>query len=239
MSELGALSSRKVAERASHTTLVVPIGSLEQHGPHLPIDTDTRITNALVAELERQRGEAILVAPTIAISASDEHRSFCGTLSIGTGLLGAVVAEIVRAAKDFHAVLLVSAHGGNAGALRDQGVAFWLPRVAILQEAARRWELGDSVRGMWAPDAHAGRTETSIMMAIAPSLVHPLGDLAGYVGDLGLVSGALIQDGVGAVSLNGVLGDPTGANQEEGLAILAAFSEDLVATFDRAEALSR
>ena len=92
--------------------LLVPLGSTEQHGPHLPLDTDTRIAQAIANGAAGQL-EAV-VAPALAYGASGEHAGFDGTLSIGTEALRLVLIELVRsAALTFGRIVLVNGHGGN------------------------------------------------------------------------------------------------------------------------------
>ena len=108
MTRLGALTTAEVGD---DRVLLLPLGSTEQHGPHLPLDTDTVIAVAVAAGAA-QRDPAAVVAPPLAIGAAGEHAGFAGTLSIGTDVLAAVLVEIVRTAgREFAGVLVVNAHG--------------------------------------------------------------------------------------------------------------------------------
>jgi mycofactocin system creatininase family protein len=212
----------EVAARRGAALLVVPVGSYEQHGPHLPLDTDTQIALALAASLGDRAD--VLVASPVAFGASGEHAGFPGTLSIGTDVLAAVLVEIVRSARrGFAGVVFVSGHGGNADALA---------RASRLSRTE-----GDAVL-CWAPrvvggDAHAGRTETALMLAINPSAVRLESIEPGCPGALASLIERLRADGVQAVSPNGVLGDPREATPAEGRGLLAALSQDLAAALDR------
>jgi len=198
--------------------LAVPLGSTEQHGPHLPLDTDTRIAVAVATGLAGRRGD-VVVGPHLAYGASGEHTGFAGTLSIGAAALEAVLVELVRSADAFAGVVLVNAHGGNA-----DGVA----RAATRLASEGRHVL------VWAPepgsgDAHAGRTETSLLLALDPASVVLDRAAPGNASPLAALLPRLRADGLAAVSPNGVLGDPRGASAEEGRALLDALVEDLVA----------
>jgi creatinine amidohydrolase len=199
------------ARVAAHAVLAVPIGSTEQHGPHLPLSTDTDIAVALAAGLAAARSD-VVVAPPLAYGSSGEHAGFDGTLSIGQEAVELVLVELVRSASaTFDRVLLVCAHFGNneplrraEQRLRDEGrdVRAWLPR--------------------WSGDAHAGRLETALMLAIAPERVALEQAAAGAVEPIEQLMPRLVAVGVQPVSPNGVLGDPAGASADEGRALLAA-----------------
>jgi creatinine amidohydrolase len=199
--------------------LAVPLGSLEQHGPHLPLDTDTRIAVAVAAGLAA-RGAAVIVAPAVAYGASGEHADFPGTLLIGHEVLADMLVELVRSARpSFAGVVFVNAHGGNEEAL-----------VSARRRAAAE---GDDVL-VWRAttaggDAHAGRTETSLLLAIDPAVVRLQLVEPGCTEPLAALLPRLRAEGVRPVSSNGVLGDPTGASAEEGRALLDALVSDLAA----------
>ena len=206
----------QVANRES-TILLLPLGSCEQHGPHLPLDTDTQIAQHLCAQAALQ-DDRLLIAPSLSITASGEHAGFPGTLSIGTDALTQVLIEIVRSADWCNGVVFVNGHGGNADAVaaaartltsEHRNVAAWWPRI----------EHGD---------AHAGASETSIMLAINPELVNMAKAEAGTTTPISEISAQLRSGGVRAVSTNGVLGDPTTATSEHGHNLLSQLTHDLV-----------
>jgi len=156
-----------------------------------------------------------VVAPPLPYGSSGEHAGFPGTLSIGRAALELVLLELARSWPG--PMLFVSAHGGNAEPLRDA--------VRKLRSE------GHEVRA-WSPtfggDAHAGRVETSLMLALAPEMVSAARP-AGNVAPLGSLMPALRAGGVRAVAANGVLGDAAGASADEGHALLARAVADLVA----------
>jgi mycofactocin precursor peptide peptidase len=203
--------------------LAVPVGATEQHGPHLPLTTDTDIAVALVARLP-----GAVAAPPLCFGSSGEHAGFTGTLSIGQPATQRVLIELGRSAcESYEHVLFVSTHGGNAAPVARA--------VEYLRFESR------DVRG-WSPrfggDAHAGRTETSLMLALDPS--HVRLDLAepGCTEDIATLMPRLRREGVRAVSPNGILGDPTGASAAEGRELLERAAADLrefVASWLRSE----
>jgi mycofactocin system creatininase family protein len=198
-------------------TVVVPVGSLEQHGPHLPLDTDARIA-AAIARLAVEDDPTVLLAPTVAYGAAGEHEGFAGTLSIGHDALRAVLVELGRSASRWsQRLLLVNWHGGNLPTVPKA--------VTQLREEGRdvAWFAGYVDRG----DAHAGRTETSIMLALAPNLVRHDALEPGNTTPLAELLPTLRSDGVAAVSPNGVLGDPRGATAAEGARLLTELTERL------------
>jgi mycofactocin system creatininase family protein len=190
--------------------VVVPLGATEQHGPHLPLGTDTTIAVALARGLASARDD-VLVAPALPYGSSGEHAGFPGTLSIGREALELVLVELGRSWPG--RMLFVCAHGGNAEPLAAAVRA--LPH-------ARAWSPA------FGGDAHAGRVETSLMLALAPELVGA-SRAAGNVAPLRALLPALRADGVRAVSPNGVLGDPAGASAEEGRWLLERAVAELVA----------
>jgi mycofactocin precursor peptide peptidase len=196
---------------ADRRALVVPIGSCEQHGPHLPLDTDTRIATAVaLGVVETTAGSHL--GPSLPIGASAEHGDFPGTLSIGSTALELLVVELVRdASRHWPCVLLVNGHGGNVEAL---GRA-----CDLLEHEGRRCRAWTA---SWRDgDAHAGRTETSLMLAIEPSSVRVAAAAAGVTTSIDVLLPALRERGVRSISPNGVLGDPAGASESGGRTILA------------------
>ncbi|MDA8278002.1 MAG: mycofactocin biosynthesis peptidyl-dipeptidase MftE [Actinomycetota bacterium] len=238
---LTSMTYPEVEEVEKSSVLIIPIGSTEQHGPHLPVLTDSIITNALAEVLAQRRPDKSILAPPITIGASHEHIHFPGTLSIGNEVLTSMVVELGRSASRFAGTLFITAHGGNVIAMargieilkgEKRRVTAWWPTQEVLRQAALRWSGPDEARGLEHPDLHAGRTETSAMMALAPDMVHLDRAESGGSSNFEQILPHMINYGVKAVSTNGVIGDPTGSNQEEGAAILGAFSNSLVEHFD-------
>ncbi len=209
--------------------LLVPVGSTEQHGPHLPFDTDTRIAVAVTADAADRLGDRVVVGPAVAYGASGEHAAFAGTLSIGTEVCTAVLVEVGRSADAFGGVVFVNGHGGNAAALR---AAVDTLRSESRSVSSWSWSLPGA-------DAHAGRTETSLLLAIDPGVVRLDAAAPGRTEPLDELLDALRGGGVRPVSPNGVLGDPTGASAAEGRRLLARLVDDLVTHLTGDEPMSR
>lgn len=198
--------------------LVVPLGSVEQHGHHLPLGTDTSVAcaaaKAAVASLD-----GVLLAPALAYGASGEHEGFPGTISIGTEALTGLLVEYGRSAGRWaRRLLIVNGHGGNLDALRTA--------VPLLRSEGR--DVAWFPCGARGGDAHAGRTETSLMLHVEPESVLRDRAAPGETTPIGALLPRLRAEGVRAVSPTGVLGDPTGASAEEGAALLGALVERLV-----------
>ena len=203
--------------------LLLPLGATEQHGPHLPLETDTLIA-AAIAEGAAAGHPDLVAAPALPYGSSGEHAGFPGTLSLGQAALELAVVELVHSADAFAGVVLVAWHGGNAEPVARA--------VATLHAEGRRVACWRSpLRG---GDAHAGRTETSLMLAIAPELVGTARPV-GATEPIDALMPALRGRGVRAVAPNGVLGDARGATAQEGGALLA----DLVADVSAAAAAAR
>lgn len=211
--------------------VVLPLGSVEQHGPHLPIGSDTLVAKAItervvqVLNASAEDHRAWWVGPEVGVGASGEHQDFPGTLSIGTEALTAVLVEIARSAtSQGWRLIVVNGHGGNRDALvgagaiwRKEGLdAVWVPCVPAPPEP------GDTNAPVH--DAHAGHTETSLLLHLYPDLVDMALATPGEASPLSQILPALQQKGVRALSPTGVLGDPTTATATWG----EKYLEDMV-----------
>jgi mycofactocin precursor peptide peptidase len=215
---LADLSWPEIGQRAAAgAVLAVPVGSTEQHGPHLPLSTDTDIAVALCDRLAAARPD-VLVAPPVSVGSSGEHAGFPGTLSIGQGALELLLIELARSATlTFGRLVVVSAHGGNAAPVARA--------AAELAQESRKVLL---FQPRWDGDAHAGHPETSMMLHLDPGRVHMDRAVPGNTRPLGEIWPQLRTGGVRAVSETGILGDPTGATAEAGRALLDALAADLI-----------
>ncbi len=208
---------------AGRPVLLVPGGSSEQHGPHLPLDTDTAIAVAVAHDLAgrmREAGGDAVVTPPVAIGASGEHQAFAGTLSIGSEALSAVLLELCRSATQWlDRIVFVNGHGGNVEALSAA-----VPQArSEARDAA--WVPCAPVGEVPAGDAHAGFAETAIMLHLDPRRVLVDRIEPGATAPLAELMPAMRAGGVAAVSPNGILGDPTGATAEAGERLFAGMCE--------------
>jgi mycofactocin system creatininase family protein len=215
---LAELAWPEVGQRAAAAAiLAVPLGSTEQHGPHLPLSTDTDIATALCEHLATARPD-VLIAPAVGYGSSGEHAGFAGTLSIGAAAIELLVLELGRSAtKTFQRVVFVSAHGGNA---EPVGRA-----VARLRSRSRDVTV---FQPQWDGDPHAGHHETALQLVLHPDKVRMDRAARGNTTPLAQLMPALRTDGVGAVSPSGVLGDPTTATAAAGTALLGELGAALV-----------
>lgn len=234
-SSLGDLTSAQLSEQdgLGQRTLIVPLGATEQHGPHLPLNTDTVIATAW-AEAVAQRLSGAVVAPPLPYGSSGEHQSFPGTLSIGQDALQMVVVELVRSAgHSFDRVVLLSGHAGNATPLRAAAAQLRNEGHDVIDLFPTWAEVLDA-DGVAIPiDAHAGLTEASLMLHLRPQSVDQSRAVAGAVETVSTMLEELMSGGVAAVSPNGVLGDPHGANADKGRRLLEDLVDRTVAVLDR------
>jgi mycofactocin precursor peptide peptidase len=223
---LGNSTSRQLHNVSS--VVVVPLGSTEQHGPHLPLDTDTRIAAAVAeavsTELARRGAGPVVVAPAIAYGASGEHEGFPGTISIGSDALRHLLVEFGRSALNWaNRLVFVNGHGGNIGSLASA--------------AARLRYEGRDVG--WCPcavrdgDAHAGHTETSVLLHLSPCDVLTEEIRAGNSAPLADLMPGMSRGGIAAVSEVGVLGDPTTAHADDGARLFGEMVRDCLERIER------
>jgi mycofactocin precursor peptide peptidase len=197
--------------------LLVPLGAVEQHGHHLPLATDTTVA-CTVAEAAAGDLDGALLAPALAYGASGEHEGFPGTVSIGTEALTGLLVEYGRSACRWAGrLVLVNGHGGNLDALRTAG--------RQLRDEGR--DVAWFPCGVPGADAHAGRTETSLMLHVEPAWVRTDRAVAGDTTPIAELLPRLRAEGVRGVSPTGVLGDPAGASAEEGAELLATMAARL------------
>jgi creatinine amidohydrolase len=226
----------KAAMEKGYTTAVIGIGSTEQHGPHLPIKTDSLIGDAAAFWVAQKMGHA-LQAPTIITGCSDHHLAFPGTISLRPSTLKAIIHDYVNSLErhGFKRIVLIPSHGGNFSAVQESAEELRkkFPRLKIAAFVDLN-ALIDALNGFSAEygisaeesGAHAGESETSLILALAGNLVLKDRFKSGYLGPLGEKEVALIlEKGMPGLSEIGVLGDPTEASAEKGMVYLEKLAD--------------
>lgn len=171
------LTAPDVSARLSrHSVLVLPIGSTEQHGPHLPLNTDTVIAERFAQMLVGRHGDHhdLWALPALSYGLSLEHAWAAGAVSLNiamfSSLLDTLVGQYVSATAA-RRLLIVNGHGGNRGVLET--LAYELQRThAIAVCVINPVTLSPEVTDSELPEIHAGVRETSMMLALAPETVH-------------------------------------------------------------------
>ena len=208
-------------------TVVVAVGAIEQHGPHLPISMDALAGDEIARRIAEELGDA-LAAPTIRPGCSGHHMEFPGTITVPATVLMDLIRSYCRSLSEhgFEHVVLVPTHGGNFG-----------PVNAVAPEVAREIDAGvisvadlhgymelqneglaDAGVTYREPVVHAGAVETAMVLAIDEGLVRSDELEAGVEGEIS--TARLLSEGFKSITENGVLGDPREATAEAGEAIL-------------------
>ncbi len=213
------------------TTVILPLGATEQHGPHLPLGTDTFRATALAERLGFNLPQA-LVAPALPFGCSDEHTGFPGLFGLDHETLANVIVDCARrmATWGVHRLVLLSAHGGNDRALalavarlneELPTLRVWIPAPGtVVANALLALAQADGVSAE-AVGLHAGEGETSEMLHLRPDLVRMEHAVPGYTGDMAEVMLRLLEAGLRPLTPTGVLGDPRGAEGARGARYLA------------------
>lgn len=232
----------EAARREGFDTVIVPTGSVEQHGPHLPLLTDTLIADR-VAELTARKLGRTLVAPVIRPGLSSHHMMFPGSFTLSPETFRRVLEEycLSLATHGFRTFVLTSGHGGNFSyldaiapylqdGLRAHGHAVRIiPHVNLLRYVRMQQEFLRQKFGVPVEEAawHADVIETACILVIRPDLVDMSRAAPGWVGDPTTIWDRLFVDGLRSVTPNGILGDPRRATREMGEALLEYVSDVL------------
>jgi creatinine amidohydrolase len=225
-----------------YDTAVIITGSIEQHGPHLPLATDTLLGYAIGERVARKLGKALL-APVVRPGLSEHHMAFKGTITLSEQTFKSILRDYAYslARHGFHRIAISWSHGGNAGVLRSQVpvLATELPEVEFLLEAnppglfrylTQRMEASGIDRDTMG--IHAGELETSAMLSFVPDQVRVDLFAQGYMGDLGtdpVKHERLLREGLHTVTENGILGDARRAERSRGSQYLDWIAEYIVA----------
>ncbi|WP_336621059.1 creatininase family protein [Streptomyces sp. DH24] len=210
---------------------VLPVGSFEQHGPYLPLATDTLVACAIAREIAAAYPVHLL--PPVTVSCSHEHAAWPGTVSISSVTLHAVIrdmgASLRRSGVDV--LVLVNGHGGNyvlgnvvqeSGARGERMALF--PAAEDWEAARRRARVATSLL----TDMHAGEIETSILLHAHPEFVRPGYETSDFVAD---DRRHLLTLGMSAYTDSGVIGRPSLGSAEKGRKLLASLADSFGAYF--------
>ncbi|MGA0559661.1 creatininase family protein [Larkinella sp. VNQ87] len=241
-------SSYPDLQQQTTKVVVLPLGAIEQHGPHLSVSTDTDLVTQLAQRAEKQLSDYILLCPTLPFGSSHHHLSFGGTISLTPVLYTQVVVEMVSSlvVSGFRRIVLLNGHGGNITPVR-QALAVLSQRFDASHQPtialATYWELaGKAFAGdppMESPAlSHACEYETSLMLHLFPEKVwmeraerasRPAAN--GYIGweDDEPYRGVTVFKQTAFVSGNGSSGEPQLATAQKGKHL---FDSALVALID-------
>lgn len=213
-------------------TIVIMVGAIEQHGPHLPLSTDSLIAEKIGLEIVRKLGNALL-APIIKVGASEYHLDFPGTISIKEEVLIEVIIDYCRCLikHGFNNIVVLPTHSGNCKAIDGaiQRLRQGNKKVKLLGfsnlmgyfepifKTASELGISSFIAG-----PHAGEAETSMILSINPDLVEMDRAKIGYMGDPVSARPLIVEKGTKFVSERGVFGDPTHATQTHGTAYLSS-----------------
>ena len=229
----------ELRERARAEAMVIlPVASLEQHGPHLPVEVDSVLGETIArrtAEAVCARGEQALVLPVIWTGISEHHMSFGGTVTLDYAAFAGLIEGVVRsvARHGFRRIVLLNAHGGNENALRtitdELTPKLGLPIVQFTYWYAAAAAIA-SILEIQTGLSHACEAETSMMMAGRPELVATDRiPLAKSNRSPDTAPGVYRWRTIGARTASGALGNPEAATAEKGERLYAAIAEALAA----------
>ena len=233
------LRADELRERARAGAMVIlPVASLEQHGPHLPVEVDTLLGETIArrtAAAIAARGEQALVLPAIWTGLSEHHMSFGGTVTLDyaafAGLIEGVVRSVLR--HGFRRIVLLNAHGGNENALRTITDEL-TPRLGVPIVQLTYWyAAAAAIAGILEAQTtltHACEAETSMMLAARPELVATDRiPRAGANRAPEPAPGVYRWRTIAARSASGVMGQPEAATAAKGERLFAAITEALAA----------
>ena len=237
----------KAAIESGFTTAVVGVGSTEQHGPHLPTMTDARIGDELAYRVALKLGHA-LQARTIDVGLSEHHLAFAGTLSLKPETLRMILLDYVDSLvrHGFKRIVFLPSPGGNFATVQRAieqasaahpgveitGFTDLFALTGFLNEASAAYGVSAEASG-----AHAGESETSIMMALERELVATGQMAVGYLGPTGEDEFKIIlEKGMPALTSTGVLGDPRTATAEKGEVYMERLADFMVARIGKPSA---
>jgi creatinine amidohydrolase len=208
---------------------VLPVGSFEQHGDHLPLTTDTVIASLIARRVADDHG--LFLLPPITVACSHEHAQQAGTVSISATTLYTIVNDIWRSlqASGVPGLLIVNAHGGNYVLSNVVQEANTTGRNLALFPVREDWHLARAKAGLEsssAEDMHGGELEVSILLHGAPELVRD-----GVADDDHIATDRphLLTVGMAGYTKNGIIGRPSLGTAAKGKALLESLSQSAAA----------
>ncbi|WP_239154422.1 creatininase family protein [Amycolatopsis sp. FDAARGOS 1241] len=220
--------SRKAADVA-----VLPVGSYEQHGPHLPLSTDSAIAHIIADRLASEYG--LLQLPPITVGCSHEHEGLhVGTVSVSARTLYGVIVDIHESLRrsGIEKLIVISGHGGNYVLMNviqelnvNQRRVLFFPERESVETARRRSGCVTTA----SEDMHAGEWETSILLGVAPELVRDGWQDADHEANS---RPDLLTTGLKAYTTSGVIGRPSAATAAKGVAILDSLADSFAARLE-------
>jgi len=208
---------------------VLPVGSFEQHGDHLPLVTDTVVACAIAKELASTYD--LFLLPPVTISCSHEHAAWPGTVSIRSTTLAAIIADVVHSLDQAGVgkLVLVNGHGGNyvlSNVVQESNVG---RRRLALYPGRHDWDAARVAAGLTSSghdDMHAGELETSVLLHACPELVR-----AGYqAADHVTERPHLLVLGMRGYTASGVIGQPSLATPAKGQAVVDSLTSSFAST---------
>ena len=223
-------------------TALIALGSIEQHGPHLPLGTDRLIAEALAQGLAARLADAVAL-PAVAIGCASEHLDFPGTLHIEPETLEAMLRDLLRSLEHhgFERAFVFTAHGGNVDALDAMRarLAESAPGLVIrIETDLRVGPMQSRVVALEALDGddagpHAGEYETSLVAMLSPGSIRRKALRPGRVVSAGEAQ-SLFYPSLRPNTQSGVLGDPTSASADRGERYLNAWLDLLEVAYHAA-----
>ena len=236
------LTSPELHDLDRNIPVVLPIAATEQHGPHLPLATDRMIGEHFCQQLDLALPEKVLILPVVAVGCSEHHMEFAGSLTYRHETFLQLVEEVLLAVihHGFQHILILNSHGGNQGIGQVVLEKIGKRHPACKLVLATWWRLAHEALSKLTESGpggvgHAGEFETSLMMLIAPELVHtnklvPGKNVATYPwaeGDMLRGAQAGFYRTMKEMTPNGVYGDPTFASPEKGKRITEVVTLEL------------
>ncbi len=218
--------------------VILPVGSIEQHGPHLPVEVDSMLGEQVALRTARKlvkAGHPALVLPNLWTGVSEHHMSFGGTITLDLPTFCAVLEQIVKSVlrHGFKRVVLLNGHGGNENLMRSVTDELTPKYRAPIVEFTYWYAAAEAIGAILETQGnvlHACEAETAMMMAVRPELVAEARiPLAKSNQAPDMPPGIYRWRTLGAVSSSGVVGNPEAASAEKGQRLLEAISDTIAA----------